>query len=193
MFYSLYRHQWNTKPFHFNSFLVWKARFILLIYFILHLLCVVAWPDSPEQMSSSLAYPASSSSRASCACTCSHSKGHGYFHMWRYQVFARKLTWYFIGVYKICRTTFGSRVGWVTIYLLCVLAWPDCPEQMSSSLAYPASSSSRASCACTSAFSRKRSVPDRWRNSSSASSPWCSRVVETWLNRFDRCPATGVE
>ena len=95
--------------------------------------------------------------------------------------------------YKICRTTFDSRVGWVTIYLLCVLAWPDCPEQMSSSLAYPASSSSRASCACTSAFSRKRSVPDRWRNWSSASSPWCSRVVETWLNRFDRCPATGVE
>ena len=95
--------------------------------------------------------------------------------------------------YKICRTTFGSRVGWVTIYLLCVLAWPDCPEQMSSSLAYPASSSSRASCPCTSAFSRKRSVPDRWRNSSSASSPWCSRVVETWLNRFDRWPATGVE
>ena len=24
-----------------------------------------------------------------------------YFHMWRYQVFARKLTWYFIGVYII--------------------------------------------------------------------------------------------
>ena len=21
----LYKHQWNTKPFHFNSFLVWKA------------------------------------------------------------------------------------------------------------------------------------------------------------------------
>ena len=25
MFYLLYKHQWNTKPFHFNSFLVWKA------------------------------------------------------------------------------------------------------------------------------------------------------------------------
>ena len=24
-----------------------------------------------------------------------------YLHMWRYQVFARKLTWYFIGVYII--------------------------------------------------------------------------------------------
>ena len=29
MFYLLYKHQWNTKPFHFNSFLVWKARFIM--------------------------------------------------------------------------------------------------------------------------------------------------------------------
>ena len=40
---------------------------------------------------------------------CSHGKGdiftcednNCYFHMWRYQVFARKLTWYFIGVYII--------------------------------------------------------------------------------------------
>ena len=29
MFFLLYKHQWNTKPFHFNSFLVWKARFII--------------------------------------------------------------------------------------------------------------------------------------------------------------------
>ena len=36
MFYVLYKHQWTTKPFHFNSFfsvkkvfLVWKARFIM--------------------------------------------------------------------------------------------------------------------------------------------------------------------
>ena len=29
MFYLLYKHQWNTKPFHFNSFLVWKARLIM--------------------------------------------------------------------------------------------------------------------------------------------------------------------
>ena len=25
----LYKHQWTTKPFHFNSFLVWKVRFIM--------------------------------------------------------------------------------------------------------------------------------------------------------------------
>ena len=31
----------------------------------------------------------------------SHVKITCYFHMWRYQVFARKLTWYFIGVYII--------------------------------------------------------------------------------------------
>ena len=48
MFYLLYKHQWTTKPFHFNSFLVWKTRF-------------------------------------------THT----------YEVFARKLTWYFIGVYII--------------------------------------------------------------------------------------------
>ena len=87
----------------------------------------------------------------------------------------------------------SGRVGWVTIYLLCVLAWPDSPEQMSSSLAYPASSSSHASCACTSALSQKQSVPDHRCNSSSASSPWLSRVVEAWLNWFDGCPATVVE
>ena len=57
MFYLLYKHQWNTKPFHFNSFC--------------DLLCKI---------------------------TC-------YFHMWRYQVFARKLTWYFIGVYIIIKNT----------------------------------------------------------------------------------------
>ena len=33
----------------------------------------------------------------------SHVKITCYFHMWRYQVFARKLTWYFIGVYIIKR------------------------------------------------------------------------------------------
>ena len=25
----LYKHQWTTKPFHFNSFLVWKVQFIM--------------------------------------------------------------------------------------------------------------------------------------------------------------------
>ena len=29
MFYLLYKHQWNTKLFHFNSFLVWKEGFIM--------------------------------------------------------------------------------------------------------------------------------------------------------------------
>ena len=29
IFYLLYKHQWTTKPFHFNSFLVWKVRFIM--------------------------------------------------------------------------------------------------------------------------------------------------------------------
>ena len=28
MFYLLYKHQWTTKPFHFNSFVVWKARLL---------------------------------------------------------------------------------------------------------------------------------------------------------------------
>ena len=31
----------------------------------------------------------------------SHVKITCYFHMWRYHVFARKLTWYFIGIYMI--------------------------------------------------------------------------------------------
>ena len=66
IFYLLYKHQWNTKPFHFYSFLVWKARFhdvaIAKVIF-------------------------------------SHVKITCYFHIWRYQVFARKLTWYFIGFY----------------------------------------------------------------------------------------------
>ena len=31
----------------------------------------------------------------------SHVKRTCYFHMWRYQAFAQKLTWYFIGVYII--------------------------------------------------------------------------------------------
>ena len=61
MFYLLYKHQWNTKPFHFNSF--WCERHYLL-----------------------------------CNITC-------YFHMWRYQVFAWKLIWYFIGVYIIIKNT----------------------------------------------------------------------------------------
>ena len=31
-----------------------------------------------------------------------------YFHMWRYDVFARKLTWYSIGVYIINKDLYGT-------------------------------------------------------------------------------------
>ena len=70
MFYLLYKHQWNTKPFHFNSFFGVKGA----IYYV-----------------------------AIAKVIFSHVKITCYFHMWRYQVFARKLTWYFIGVYIIIR------------------------------------------------------------------------------------------
>ena len=39
-----------------------------------------------------------------CVLLCSNSNSD-IFHMWRYQVFARKLTWYFIGVYIIKKDT----------------------------------------------------------------------------------------
>ena len=39
----------------------------------------------------------------------SHVKITCYFHLWRYQVFARKLTWYFIGVYIINYNIFPVR------------------------------------------------------------------------------------
>ena len=43
-----------------------------------------------------------------------HVKIRCYFHMWRYQVFARKLTWYFIGVYIInCINSFT----WMTVFM----------------------------------------------------------------------------
>ena len=71
MFYLLYKHQWNTKPFHFNSFFGVKGA----IYY--------------EAIATGIF---------------SHVKITCYFHMWRYrQVFARKLAWYFIGVYIIIR------------------------------------------------------------------------------------------
>ena len=50
VFYLLHKHQWNTKPFHWNSFFPRKGK---------------------------------------------------NFHVWRYHAFARKLTWYFIGIYII--------------------------------------------------------------------------------------------
>ena len=54
---------------------------------------------------------------------CSHSKGdvftcedNMYFHMRRYQVFARKLTWYFIGVYTVA----GCNLPYVNVlFLVC--------------------------------------------------------------------------
>ena len=44
----------------------------------------------------------------------SHVKVTCYFHMWRYEVFARKLTWYFIGLYIIKHfTSCFSRIFFV--------------------------------------------------------------------------------
>ena len=42
----------------------------------------------------------------------SHVKITCYFHMWRYQIFARKLTWYFIGVYIINRGYYMAAWGY---------------------------------------------------------------------------------
>ena len=70
MFYLLYKHQWNAKPFHFNIFLAAKGA----MYHV-----------------------------AIATVIFSHVKITCYFHMWRYHVFVRKLTWYFIGIYIIKR------------------------------------------------------------------------------------------
>ena len=74
MFYLLYKHQWNTIPFHWNSSFPAKGA----IYYV-----------------------------AIATLIFSHVKVTCYFHVWRYHVFARKLTWYFIGVQKLfmIRTT----------------------------------------------------------------------------------------
>ena len=42
----------------------------------------------------------------------SHVKITCYFHTWRYQVFARKLTWYFIGKYFFCSKTNRRSLLW---------------------------------------------------------------------------------
>ena len=68
MFYSLFKHHWNTKLFHFLHFFFCERR---------DLLCSHSNRDI---------------SRVKMTC---------YFQMWRYHVFARKITGYFIGVYKI--------------------------------------------------------------------------------------------
>ena len=60
-----HKHQWNTKPFHFNNFCCERRDLAIatLIFSCMKITC--------------------------------------YFHMWRYRVFAWKLTWYFTGVYII--------------------------------------------------------------------------------------------
>ena len=64
IFYLLYKHQWNAKPFLLNIFCCERG----------DLLC----------------------SHSNCDLfTCENNM------LWRYHVFARKLTWYFIGVYII--------------------------------------------------------------------------------------------
>ena len=73
MFYLLYKHQWNTKPFYWNSFFPAKGA----IYYV-----------------------------AIATVIFSHVKITCYFHVWRYHVFARKLIWYFIGVYIIKHVIF---------------------------------------------------------------------------------------
>ena len=73
MFYLLYKHQWNAKPFHFNIFFCCEGA----MYHV-----------------------------AIATMIFSHVKITCYFHMWRYHVFARKLTWYFIGIYIINDDTF---------------------------------------------------------------------------------------
>ena len=72
MFYSLYKHQWNAKPFYLKSFFGLKGA----VYY-----------------------------EAIAMVIFSHVKIRCYFHMWRYQVFVQKLTWYFIGVYIIKQLT----------------------------------------------------------------------------------------
>ena len=78
--FTIYKHQWTTKPFHFNSFLMWKARFIQYVAIAMVIF--------------------------------SHVKITCYFHMWRYQAFAQKLTWYFTGVYIII-PFFRFRTSWL--------------------------------------------------------------------------------
>jgi len=52
----------------------------------------------------------------------SHVKITCYFHVWRYQVFARKLTWYFIGVYIINRWLL-FRAMFVFFFLPLAIFW----------------------------------------------------------------------
>ena len=97
MFYLLYKHQWNTKPFHWNSFFPAKGA----IYYV-----------------------------AIATVIFSHLKITCYFHVWRYHVFARKLTLFFIGVYIINQIIFGKGTALIrvaalyrsfTVFLVCIV------------------------------------------------------------------------
>ena len=68
----LYEHQRNTKPFHSKCFYAAKGA---AKYYVV--IATVFFTDAYVKIR-----------------TC-------YFHVWRYDVFAGKLTWYFIGVYII--------------------------------------------------------------------------------------------
>ena len=89
MFYLLYKHQWNTKPFQWNSFFLAKGA----IYYV-----------------------------AIATVIFSHVKIPCYFHVCRYHVFARKLTWYFIGgisyskIYYYCYTAYCIVLLFLFIY-----------------------------------------------------------------------------
>ena len=88
MCYSLYKHQWNTKPFRSNSFFPAKGA----IYYVAIATVIFSHVRSPSMGS----------------CTCENNY---YFHVCRYHVFARKLTWYFIGVYIIKYNIPRSKAG----------------------------------------------------------------------------------
>ena len=95
MFYLLYIHQWNTKPFHLNNFFSWK---------MLVSLSAVFWMSRNAPLKILLRLQGRLAKGAIYYVTIatvifSHVKIRCYFHLWRYHVFARKLTWYFTGVY----------------------------------------------------------------------------------------------
>ena len=93
MFYLLYKHQWNTKPFHWNSFFPAKGA----IYYV-----------------------------AIATVIFSYVKITCYFHVWRYHVFAWKLTWYFIAVYIIIQFII---LTWLKIIFLIVTSHTNRPKK----------------------------------------------------------------
>ena len=97
MFYLLYTHQWNTKPFHWKQFFSCKMAVSLSAVFWMSrsappkILLRLRW----RLVKGAIYYV------AIATVIFSHVKIRCYFHLWRYHVFARKPTWYFIGVYII--------------------------------------------------------------------------------------------